>query len=91
MPRSTQSRKLVIFLQYVKSKLLQLLLCSIVMQSIQIVYKGRVMFVVTCFWMIVVKNGCSLLDHRTRKCAIYRKNELMKLAEILHADTNLES
>ena len=47
--QSTQNRKLVIFLQYVKKKLLQLLLCFIVMQNIQIFYGGPVMFVVTCF------------------------------------------
>ena len=34
--QSIQNRKLVIFLQYNKEKVLQLLLCSIVMQNIQI-------------------------------------------------------
>ena len=43
--QSTQNRKLVIFLQGV----LQLLLCSIVIQNIQIFYGGPAMFVVTCF------------------------------------------
>ena len=43
--QSTQNRKLVIFLQ----RVLQLLLCSIVMQNIQIFYGGPVMFIVTCF------------------------------------------
>ena len=43
--QSTQNRKLVIFLQ----RVLQLLLCSIVMQNIQIFYGGRAMFIVTCF------------------------------------------
>ena len=42
-----ENRKLVIFLQYIKKKMLQLLLCSIVMQNIQIFYKGSVMFL-TC-------------------------------------------
>ena len=41
----TQNRKLVIFLQSV----LQLLLCSIVMQNIQIFYGGPAVFIVTCF------------------------------------------
>ena len=50
---------------------MKLLLCSIVMQSIQIYYGGRVMFVVTCFLVIMVKNGCSVLDHGTLKSAIY--------------------
>ena len=44
--QSTQNRKLVIFLQYIK-KDSQLLLCPIVMQNIQIFYGGKVMFVVT--------------------------------------------
>ena len=34
--QSTQNRKLVKFLQYIKKKVMQLLLCSIVMQDIQI-------------------------------------------------------
>ena len=37
-----------LFLKYIK-KLLQLLLCSIVMQNIQIFYRVPVMFTVTCF------------------------------------------
>ena len=32
--QSNQNKKLVIFLEYIKKKLLQLLLCSIVMQNI---------------------------------------------------------
>ena len=40
-----QNRKLVIFLQ----RLLQLLLCFIVMQNIQIPCGGPFMFIVTCF------------------------------------------
>ena len=47
--QTTQNRKLIIFLQYIKKKLLKLLLCSIVMQNIQIFYGGPVMLVVTCF------------------------------------------
>ena len=45
--QSTQNRNLVIFLQDVKKKLSQLLLCSILMQNIQIFYGGQFMFVVT--------------------------------------------
>ena len=48
--QSIQNRKLVIFLQYLKKKVVQLLLCSIVMQGIQIFYGGPVRFVVTCFF-----------------------------------------
>ena len=48
--QSTENEKLVAFLQYIKKKLSQLLLCSIVMQNIQIFYGGPVIFVVTsCF------------------------------------------
>ena len=60
--QSTQNRKLVKFLQYIKKNVLQLLLCSIVMQNIQILYGVPVMFVVTCFWVVVVKNGCGLQE-----------------------------
>ena len=45
--QSTQNRNLVIFLQEIKKKLSQLLLCSILMQNIQIFYGGQFMFVVT--------------------------------------------
>ena len=51
--QSTQDRKLLMFLQYIKKKVPQLLLCSIVMQNIQIFYGGPVMFVVTCFFLII--------------------------------------
>ena len=50
--QSTQNRKLVMFLQYLKKKVSQLLLCSIVMQNIQIFYGGPVMFSVTCYHII---------------------------------------
>ena len=43
--QSTQNRKFVIFLK----RVLQLLLCSIVMQNIQIFYGALAMFIVTCF------------------------------------------
>ena len=44
--QSTQNRKVVIFLEYIK-KMSQLLLCFIVMQNIQISFGGPVMYVVT--------------------------------------------
>ena len=50
--QSIQNRKLVMFLQYLKKKVSQLLLCSIVMQNIQIFYGGPVMFSVTCYHII---------------------------------------
>ena len=46
--QSIQNRKLVMFLQYREKKVSQLLLCSIMMQNIQIFYGGPVMFSVTC-------------------------------------------
>ena len=50
--QSTQNRKLVNVLQYVKKKVLQMLLCSIVMQNIQILYGVPAIFVVICFgWL----------------------------------------
>ena len=45
--QGTQKRKLVIFSLYIKKKVSQLLLCSILMQIIQIFYGGQVMFVET--------------------------------------------
>ena len=50
--QSTQNRKLVIFLQYLTKKVSQELLCSIIMQNIQIFYGGPVMFSVTCYYKI---------------------------------------
>ena len=47
--QSTQKRNLVIFLQFFKKKVSQLLLCSFLMQNIQIFYGGPVMFIVTCY------------------------------------------
>ena len=37
------------------------------MRNIQILYRVSVMFVDTCFWVVVVKNGRDLLDHGTQK------------------------
>ena len=85
--QNTQNKKLVKFLQYIKKKVLQLLFCSIVMQKIQILYRVPVMFVVTCFWVVVVKNGCGLLRN-SKICYISKMiwwNELI----FLHADKNL--
>ena len=51
--QSTQNMKLVIFLKYIKKNMLQLLLCSILLQNIAIFQGGPVMFVVTCFFLFV--------------------------------------
>ena len=71
--QSTQNMKLVTFLKYIKKKVLQLLLCSIVKQNIQMLYGVPVIFVVTCFWVAVVKNEYDFLDQRTLKFAISQK------------------
>ena len=47
--QNTQSRKLIKFLQCFKKKVLQLLLCSIVIQNILIFCGGPVMFIVFMF------------------------------------------
>ena len=78
--QSNQKRKLIIFAIYWE-KVLQLLLCSIVMQNIQILYWVPVMFVVTYFWVAVVKNGRGLLDHGTLKSAVSQESELIKWAD----------
>ena len=48
--QGTQNRKLVNFLQYTKKKVMHLLLCSIVMQNIQILNGVPVMFVIVFEW-----------------------------------------
>ena len=53
--QSAQNRKLVIFLQHIEEKVSQLLLCSVVMQNIQIFYGGPVMFVLTLYLENFVK------------------------------------
>ena len=57
--QNAQSRKLVIFLQ----RVLQLLLCYIVMQDIQLFYRGQPIFIVTCF---LAQSDCRnvLPEHR---------------------------
>ena len=62
--------KVVKYLQHIKKKVLQLFLCSIVMQNIKILYGIPIMFDVTCFWMVVVKNGRRLLKHEILKFAL---------------------
>ena len=70
--RSTQNWKLVIFLQYLKKKVSQLLFCSIVMQNIQIFYRSPVMFVVTLLsfhsmqgWTATARDGVTRKRERT--------------------------
>ena len=36
------------------------------------------MFVITCFWVVVVKNGHGLLDHGSLKSSASQENELIK-------------
>ena len=67
---------------------MQLVLCSIVMQNIQIFCGVLVMSVVTFLGVVVVKNGCGLLNQWTLKSSI--SQELFdELIWYLHADTNL--
>ena len=51
--QNTENRKLVMFLQYIRKNVATALF-SIVMQNIQIFYRGSVMFFVTCFSQIDV-------------------------------------
>ena len=75
--QSTRKRKFV-FEQYVKKKVLQLPLCSILMQNIQIIYWVPAMFVVTYFWVAVAKYGRDLLHHGTLKSAVSQESEMIK-------------
>ena len=61
--QSNQKRKLVIFLHCIKKKVSQLLLCSIVIQSIEIFYGGPAMFIVTCFFLI---HPVNFMHHKNR-------------------------
>ena len=36
------------------------------------------MFVITCFWVVVVKNGHVFLDHGSMKSSASQENELIK-------------
>ena len=51
---------------------------AIMMQNIQILYWIPVMFVVTYFWVAMVRNGRGLLDHGTLKSAVSQESELTK-------------
>ena len=76
--QSTEKGSLLNFSNILK-KLLQLFLCSIVMQNMQILYQAPVMFVVIYFWVAVVKNGGGLLDHGNLKSAVSpQESELIK-------------
>ena len=50
---SAQNRNSIIFLQYIKKKVLQSLLCSVVMRNIQIFNGGPVMFVVVVLKLLI--------------------------------------
>ena len=81
MSKVPKKESFVKFFQCIKKKVLQLLLRSIAMQKIQILYGISVMFVVTCFSVVVVKKGRRSLDHRTMKSAVSQENELIKWAD----------
>ena len=61
--QSTQNRKLVIFLQ----RVLQLLLCSIVIQNIQIFYGGPAMFIVIYLLHSQTRNVMPKYDNKIIK------------------------
>ena len=48
------------------------------MQNIHILYWVPVMFVVTYFWEVAVKNGRGPLDHGTFKSAVSQESQLIK-------------
>ena len=48
------------------------------MQNIKILYWVLVMFVVTYFWVAVVKNGRALSDHEALKSGLSQESELTK-------------
>ena len=58
--------------------LIKIIATAFVMQNIQILYWVSVMFVVTYFWVAVVKNGAGLLDHGTLKYGVSQESELIK-------------
>ena len=68
--QSNQNRKLVIFLQYLKKKVSQLLLCSIVMQNIQLFCRGLVMF--RCYLFSLTLSGLENL-----------KNSIFQISKLL--------
>ena len=68
--QSTQNRKLVKFLQYIKKSITTVFDAK---HSDMIFYGGPVMLIVTCFWVFVVKNGRSLSDHGTLKSGVSHK------------------
>ena len=57
---------------------MQLLLCAIVIQNIQLRHWVPLRFGATCFWVAVVENECGLLDHGTLKSALSQGSELIE-------------
>ena len=67
-----QISRLVIFLQHIKKKVFCFLItASVFYCDVKHLDMGSVMFVVTCFWVIVVKNGSCPLYHETKIWYIY--------------------
>ena len=73
--QSTKKRKYVKFLQYIKKKYRN---CFCVLFWCK---TFRYVMFVTCFWVIVAKKGCGLLDHGTLKSAVSQESELIKWAD----------
>ena len=69
--QSAQNTKFVKVLKYIKKKYCKCLCVRLrcVLHNLHDLWIP-VMFVVTCFWVVVVKNGRELLDHGTLKSAV---------------------
>ena len=72
--KSTQKRLKLKFLNILR-KTIATVFVSILMQNIQVLYGFPVIFVVTCSWVVLVKNG---RGHRTLKSAVSEESELIK-------------
>ena len=68
--QSTQNRNLVIFLQDIK-KNYRNCFCVLFWCRTFRYFMGVNSCLLLLFWVDVAKNGCSLLDHRTLKSAVY--------------------
>ena len=84
--QSNQKRKFIKFLQYIKKKYRN---CFCVLLWCKTFRCFTGISVVTCFWVVVVKNEHSLLGHGTMKSVASQQSELVKWAVFLHVDTNL--
>ena len=75
--QSNQKRKFIKFLQYIKKKCRNsfVFYCDAKHSD---ALRGFSIFVVTCFWVVVVKNEHSLLGHGTMESVASQQSELVK-------------